>query len=161
MRRFGAFGSLSASRCGAAAAASGPALRSHLHQGPSTAPSSTAEPAVASSSSPATSPTPPLTEDYRALLLDLLLYRQETVGPLLTALRREREELEAKMTQLEAHIRELRQVRDELRLLSEKEIGRENRQLHGAIMKAVAPPRAGDEAPLSSSRQASPDEIVL
>ncbi|KPI84651.1 hypothetical protein ABL78_6292 [Leptomonas seymouri] len=159
MRRWTAFGSLSALRYGAATA-SAPALHRLLHKSISTAPTHAEQP-VADSSSSAEPPTPPTTEDYRALLLDLLLYRQETVGPLLTALKREREELEVKMAQLETHIRSLRQIRDELRVISEVKIDRENRQLHEAIMAAGGALRTGDEVPSSLSQQANVDEVVL
>jgi chromosome segregation ATPase len=130
---------------------------------------------VASSKSPATpcpSPsaalsstaTTPTAEEYRALLLDLLLYRRETLEPVLAALRREREELETKMAQLETLVRELRHIREELRAFSEKKADEETQKLHTAITTAVAPPPRADEdgvSPPPMTRSSEADEIVL
>ncbi|CAM39136.1 hypothetical protein LBRM_25_1370 [Leishmania braziliensis MHOM/BR/75/M2904] len=64
-------------------------------------------------------PVAPTSEDYRALLLDLLLYRRETLAPVIKALHRERNEVEKKMQQLDTPVRELHFIPDELRQLSE------------------------------------------
>ncbi|KAG5511612.1 hypothetical protein JKF63_07208 [Porcisia hertigi] len=82
----------------------------------------------------ATASAAPTSEDYRALLLDLLLYRRETLAPVVEALSREREEVEQKMQQLDTHVRELSSIRDELRKLSEAMLEAEQRRLHDIVM---------------------------
>ncbi|CAJ1016116.1 hypothetical protein, conserved [Leishmania lindenbergi] len=81
-----------------------------------------------------TAPVAPTSEDYRALLLDLLLYRRETLAPVVEALRRERDEVERKMQQLDTHVRELSFIRDELRQLSEVMLNGERTRLHDVVM---------------------------
>ncbi|KAG5487446.1 hypothetical protein LSCM1_07399 [Leishmania martiniquensis] len=75
----------------------------------------------------------PTSEDYRALLLDLLLYRRETLSPVVEALRRERDEVEKKMQQLDTHVRELASIRDELRQVAEEMRGAEHSRLHNLV----------------------------
>lgn len=157
MRRFGGQVSLTV------AVRRAPAVCRSLHSGPPTAP-----PTVAASASwPVASPSPsppelPTSEDYRALLLDLLLYRKETLEPLLIALRRERAELDVKMAQLEAHVRELRGIREELRRFAETKADEERKKLHDAVMKTAKPPQPGLENQEPSRKQGlDSDEIVL
>lgn len=111
----------------------------------------------------AAAPAPPTSEDYRALLLDLLLYRQETVAPVLKALQREREELEAQLTQLEAHVRELRQIRDELRLLAEQKVEEEHRTLYASVVDAASLPgrTSAKRRPEPEAQGTATDEVVL
>lgn len=90
--------------------------------GPSTGPARTDTPTPAAA--------PPSAEDYRALLLDLLLYRRETLEPVLEALRTERAEVERQMRLLDAQVRELGSIRDELRELAEAALEEEQAQLH-------------------------------
>lgn len=95
-------------------------------------------------------------------MLDLLLYRKETLEPLLIALRRERAELDVKMAQLETHVRELRGIREELRRFAETKADEERKKLHDAVMKAAKPPQPGLENQEPSQKQGSDsDEIVL
>lgn len=114
---------------------------------------------------PSSSPSPPTSEDYRALLLDLLLYRRETLSPLLTALQQERAELEAKMTLLEAHVKELREIRDELRCLAEGKLDEEHRKLHAAVFAAPANAKGANTrsaaTPPGHAESPDDDEIVL
>eukprot|EP00796_Vickermania_ingenoplastis_P010664 gene10664-7409_t len=61
----------------------------------------------------------PTEEDYRALVLDLMLYRKETVQPVLDALRQERIALDRQIKDFDAKVRELSNVRDEIRHMLE------------------------------------------
>lgn len=60
-------------------------------------------------------PLRPSALDYRALLLELLLYRKETLEPVLAALRAEREALHQQQNELNSKIKELAGIRDEIR----------------------------------------------
>lgn len=117
---------------------------------------------TAASSSSSSSAVLPTSEDYRALLLDLLLYRRETLEPVLVALRKEREELEVKLAELEAHVRELREIRDNLRRFAEQQADEEARKLHRVIGTSAASAREskdGDVTPHGATTD--DDEIVL
>lgn len=56
----------------------------------------------------------PKAEDYRALILDLLLYRHETLVPVLAALRKERVELEQQLSCLDQKLKNFMCAREEL-----------------------------------------------
>lgn len=62
----------------------------------------------------------PSEEDYRALLQDLLLYRQESLAPIVAAFRGERELLEKRLSQLDAKTQELHAVRRDLAQMLEE-----------------------------------------
>lgn len=64
-------------------------------------------------------PFTPTEDDYKALLYDLLLYRRESLQPILLALRKERELLEIKMLNFSKKVEEFSRIREEMRLLLE------------------------------------------
>ncbi|CAJ1985851.1 hypothetical protein conserved [Leishmania donovani] len=104
-----------------------------------------------------TAPAAPTSEDYRALLLDLLLYRRETLTPVVEALRLERDEVEKKMQQLDTHVRELSSIRDELRQLAEAVLDAERTRLHDVVMKPSNPPAA--ESTMAAQGAAESEEV--
>lgn len=61
----------------------------------------------------------PTEEDYRALLLNLLLLRKETLNPILEVIQEERRALTAKIITLDAKVKELELVRQDIRKLLE------------------------------------------
>lgn len=61
----------------------------------------------------------PMEEDYRALLLDLVLLRRETLLPILSVIQEERQCLAAQLRLFEKNVEKLQQVRDEIRELLE------------------------------------------
>lgn len=65
----------------------------------------------------------PSEEDYRALLLDLILYRKDSLMPVVHALQQEREVLQAQVREAHKKVHELAEIRDEIRSLlqSQKE----------------------------------------
>ncbi|KAK7198323.1 hypothetical protein NESM_000790200 [Novymonas esmeraldas] len=118
--------------------------------------------AAAAAVTTVTASTPPTAEDYRALLLDLLLYRRETVTPVVEALRRERELLETDMRHLDAHVRELSRIRDELRQLSEAALDAERRRLHRTIaVPGISSVPAGDVSAVEPGVGDTPETITF
>lgn len=61
----------------------------------------------------------PSEEDYRALILDLLLYRKESLEPLLHGIQKERKVISEKLEQLSNATMQLESVREDIRLLLE------------------------------------------
>ncbi|KAG5507829.1 hypothetical protein JIQ42_07119 [Leishmania sp. Namibia] len=113
-----------------------------------------------------TTPTPaavaPTSEDYRALLLDLLLYRRETLAPVVEALRRERDEVEKKMQHLDTHVRELSSIRDELRQLAEEMRSAEHARLHSLVVERSKSSAAENtKAAEAAAKREDDEEIVL
>ncbi|CBZ23242.1 conserved hypothetical protein [Leishmania mexicana MHOM/GT/2001/U1103] len=109
-----------------------------------------------------TAPVAPTSEDYRALLLDLLLYRRETLTPVVEALRLERDEVEKRMEQLDTHVRELTSIRDELRQLAETMLDAERTRLHNFVMDPTNPPAAeSTTAAQAAAESGEVEEIVL
>lgn len=110
--------------------------------------------AVATASSPLQPPAPsallaPTEEDYRALLLDLLLYRQDTLRPVLRALQQERERLASQAAELDAKVSGLVAVREEIRaILTEHQ--HSHARLIAAAVRDKAAAALAEEAPLSS-----------
>lgn len=107
-------------------------------------------------------PVAPTSEDYRALLLDLLLYRRETLTPVMEALRLERDEVETKMQQLDTHVRELSSIRNELRQLAEAMLDAERTRLRDFVMEPSNPPAAESTTAAQAAAQSEEvEEIVL
>ncbi|GET85612.1 hypothetical protein, conserved [Leishmania tarentolae] len=102
-------------------------------------------------------PVAPTSEDYRALLLDLLLYRHETLAPVVEALRLERDEVEKKMQQLNTHVRELSSIRDELRELAETMLDVERTSLHNFVVEPSSP--SAVESPTGAQVAGGSEEV--
>lgn len=79
---------------------------------------STLEPQVCTSSATKCSLVPN-EEDYRALLLNLLLFRKETLNPILEVIQEERRALTVQITTLDTKVKELELVRQDIRKLLE------------------------------------------
>lgn len=83
----------------------------------------------------------PTAADYRALIVDLLLYRQETLLPVVEALAREREAMEVKLEEMQIAVTRLERVRDEIRSLLvnyRMEDKKKHQDLLDALFKAGA-----------------------
>ncbi|KAG5487783.1 hypothetical protein LSCM4_07461 [Leishmania orientalis] len=113
------------------------------------------------STTPTTAAVAPTSEDYRALLLDLLLYRRETLAPVVEALRRERDEVEKKMQHLDTHVRELSSIRDELRQLAEEMRSAEQARLHSLVMERSKSSAAENAKAAEAAAESRDDEEIV
>lgn len=92
----------------------------------------------------------PTKEDYRALLLDLLLYRSDTLQPICEALKAERIQLESLKANLDSQVNRLAEIRDEIRTMLEMARAEDAAELKEALRllrlrKEDDDPRVGND----------------
>ncbi|SCU64950.1 uncharacterized protein TEOVI_000765300 [Trypanosoma equiperdum] len=75
----------------------------------------------------------PTTQDYEALIVDMLLYRQETVEAVVDALRKERLLLDESIKRMEEHIADVYLVREEIREMLQESAAVQKQMLSDAL----------------------------
>lgn len=94
----------------------------------------------------------PPPEAYRALLHDLLLYRRETLVPVVAALQKERKLLDKRLEELDEKVEQLSQIREEIRSLVTQHKLEEQVELQKVLNKTFSTEEKKQSAPAPRSR---------